>query len=207
MRTLAALEVLVVAGGIVLYIWRWQFVYPNFAVLLLLFIIATFFVHGDRLSELGLGSQGLVSGAKVLIGPTSVLIAFLFIVALMTGELRSPGLVVTKLAGLGRYFAFCLLQQFGLQSFFTNRLLTVFRKPNAAAWGSAAIFAIFHIPNPVLIPATLLGGYVLSRIFINHRSLIPLAIAQAIVGSLLSVALPAPWHHGLRVGPGYYRWH
>ena len=110
-----------------------------------------------------------------------------------------------KLSGLGRYFAFSLFQEFGLQSFFTNRLFTIFKKRNTTAWVSAFIFACFHIPNPVLIPVTFLGGYVLSRVFIDHRSLIPLAIAHALIGSLLALVLPLSWHHGLRVGPGYYR--
>ena len=70
---------------------------------------------------------------------------------------------------------------------------------------SAIIFAAFHIPNPVLMPVTLLGGYILSKVFIATRNLLPLALAQALVGSLLAITLPAAWHHGLRVGPGYYR--
>ena len=61
-------------------------------------------------------------------------------------------------------------------------------------------------PNPVLVPITLVGGYILTRVFFSTRNLIPLALSQAIIGSLLTVALPFAWHHGLRVGPGYYRW-
>lgn len=205
MRLWAAAEVLFVAGGIVLYIWRWQFVYPNVALLLLGFLIATFFIHRDHLPDLGFGSRGLVSGLRVVIGPTLLFALFLLIIGRFTGGFAGWTWDVRKLAGFGRYFAFCLFQEFGLQSFFTNRLLLIFRKPNAAAWGSAIIFAVFHIPNPVLMPVTLVGGYLLSRIFVDHRSLLPLAMAQAIVGSLLAVVLPATWHHGLRVGPGYYR--
>jgi membrane protease YdiL (CAAX protease family) len=142
---------------------------------------------------------------RVVAGPTAVFAGFLIVIGLMTGAFAGWTWTIDKLAGLGRYFAFCLLQEFGLQSFFTNRLLTVFKRPHAAAWTSAFIFAVFHIPNPVLIPVTLMGGYVLSRIFIDHRNIIPLAIAQAVVGSLLALILPTSWHHGLRVGPGYYR--
>ena len=65
------------------------------------------------------------------------------------------------------------------------------------------IFGFVHIPNPVLVPVTFLGGYLLTRIFFSTRNLVPLALAQTIVGSLLAVAIPVNWHHGLRVGPGY----
>jgi hypothetical protein len=205
MRILAVVEVLFVAGGIVLYIWRWQFIYPNFALFLLAFLIATFFVHRDGWADLGFGSHGLISGIKVIAGPTAAFAVFLVAIGLMTGAFSEWTWTPDKLAGLGRYFAWCLLQQFGLQSFFTNRLDEIFERSNPAAWISGLIFACFHMPNPVLIPVTFLGGYVLSQIFIKHRNVIPLALAQAIVGSLLALILPVSWHHGLRVGPGYYR--
>ena len=58
------------------------------------------------------------------------------------------------------------------------------------------IFLRIHVVNTI--------AYVLTRVFISTRNLIPLVLAQTVVGSLLAVALPTSWHHGLRVGPGYY---
>src|SRR5215471_8437324 len=187
MKVLAAVEVLFVAAGIILYIWRWQFIYPNFALVLLFVLIASFFIHRDRWQDLGFGSKGLISGMKVIVGPTAVIAAFLIIIGLFRGTFAGWTWTPDKLAGFGRYFAFSLFQQFGLQSFFTNRLSTIFKKPDTAAWVSAFIFACFHIPNPVLIPVTFFGGYVLSRIFLNHRNLIPLAAPQALLGTLLAI--------------------
>ena len=40
--------------------------------------------------------------------------------------------------------------------------------------------------------------------FGRQRNIIPLAIGQAILGSLIFWAFPLAWHHHLRVGPGYY---
>src|SRR5262249_55839762 len=131
--------------------------------------------------------------------------AILILAGLETGAFAGWTWTSDKAAGFGRYFAWALFQEFGLQSFFTNRLLMILKRPEKAAWASAAIFAVFHIPNPVLIPITFFGGYVLNRVFIKYRNLIPLAFSHAVVGSLLSVVLPATWTHGLRVGPGYYR--
>src|SRR5215472_2783631 len=115
MRIVALAEVLFIAGGIVLYIWRWQFIYPNFAVVLLAFLIATFFVHRDGWSDLGFGSPGLISGIKVIAGPTAAFAVFLIAIGLMTGSFSGWTWTPDKLAGLGRYFAWCLFQQFGLQ--------------------------------------------------------------------------------------------
>ena len=202
MRILAAGEVLIVFAGVMAYIWRLQLTFPDFAVILLVFIVATFFVHGDRLQkDLGFGSRGLVGGIRVLGVPTLIVAG-----ALILFSVPMSFFTIDRLAGLEKYFAWCLLQQFALQSFFGNRLLQALKSQNRAAWLNAGLFAAVHLPNPVLVPVTFLGGYILTRVFFSTRNLIPLALSQAIIGSLLTVALPVAWHHGLRVGPGYYRW-
>jgi hypothetical protein len=200
MAGLALGEVLFVFGGVVAFIWRLQFTFPDFAIVLLVFIVATFFVHRDGFSDLGFGSGGLVGGMKALALPTALIAGVLIVTRVPDGFLT-----IDRLAGLGKYFSWCLLQQFVLQSFFANRLLLVMKDPRRAAWLNGAIFAAVHIPNPVLVPVTFLGGYLLTRVFFSNRNLLPLALSQAIIGSLLSVALPVAWHHGLRVGPGFYR--
>lgn len=198
MRILAAGEALLVFVGVMAYIWHLQFTFPDFAVILLAFIIATFFVHRDRLQDLGLGPRGFVAGIRVLALPT------LIIAGVLIFRVPVRFFAIDRLAGLGKYFAWCLLQEFALQSFFANRLLLVLKSKNRAAWMNAGLFAAVHLPNPVLVPVTFLGGYILTRVFFSTRNLVPLAMSQAIIGSLLSVALPVAWHHGLRVGPGYY---
>jgi hypothetical protein len=200
MRWFAVVEVLGVFAGVVAFIWKLQFTFPDFAMLLLAFIIATFVLHRDKFKDLGFGSLGMVEGMRILAVPTVIAVALLVITAIPTHFAQ-----MGRLAGLAKYFAWALLQQFALQSFFGNRLLLIMRHPNRAAWVNGAVFAAVHIPNPVLVPVTFLGGYFLTRVFYSTRNLVPLAVSHAIIGSLLSVALPVAWHHGLRVGPGYYR--
>jgi hypothetical protein len=200
----AAGEVLFIFSGVLLYIWRLQYTFPDFAIVLLAFIVLSFFFHRDGLAKLGLGHRGFTAGIKMAAGPTAAIAVVLIGAALLRG--MTPALFGDRLFGVGRYFGWCLLQQLVLQSFFANRLLLTFRRPEAAAWVNAGIFAAVHIPNPVLMPVTFLGGYVLTRVFFSTRNLLPLALAQTIIGSLLAVAMPPGWHHGLRVGPGYYHW-
>jgi hypothetical protein len=206
MKQLAAVEVAIVFLAIVTYIWHWQYVFPDFAIYTLAFIIATFFIHRDQLPLLGFGSYGLLPTVRGIWRPTTVAIAALILIGWITQSSTGVPFMRSSLDSFGRYFAWCLFQQFGLQSFFSNRLALIVEKPNRAAWVSAGIFSAFHFPNPVLIPVTFLGGYFLARVFLSERNLLPLAFAQAVVGILLSAVLPTTWHHGLRVGPGYYRW-
>jgi Type II CAAX prenyl endopeptidase Rce1-like len=104
------------------------------------------------------------------------------------------------------YLAFCLLQQVTLNSLMTNRLVSLLRRPWAAILLASAIFAALHWPNPVLVSATLLAGGVMTWLFWRERNILPLAVWQAILGTLLTLAVPRAWLHNMRVGPGYYRW-
>jgi hypothetical protein len=56
-----------------------------------------------------------------------------------------------------------------------------------------------------MVPLTFLGGTAMAWLFARHRNIIPLAVAQAILGSMVWWTFPVRWHHFLRVGPGYYR--
>jgi len=206
MKRLAALEVTIVFVAIITYIWRWQYVFPDLAIYMLGFIIASFFLHRDQLRVLGFGFSGLLSTVGTIWKPTTVVIAALLLMGWITQSWTNVWFSVSSVDSFGRYFAWCLFQQFGLQSFFSNRLAAIVEKPNRAAWVSAGIFSALHLPNPVLIPVTFFGGYFLARTFLKERNLLPLAFAQAVVGILLAATLPENWHHGLRVGPGYYRW-
>ncbi|MGB6599267.1 MAG: CPBP family intramembrane glutamic endopeptidase, partial [Candidatus Acidiferrum sp.] len=87
------------------------------------------------------------------------------------------------------------------------RILYAFEKPRVTATVAGAIFAAVHWPNPVLVPLTFIGGVAMSWLFIRERNIIPLAVGQAILGTLVWWAFPLAWHHGMRVGPGYYSFH
>src|SRR4029077_8480627 len=102
------------------------------------------------------------------------------------------------------YFAFCLLQQIGLQSMTMNRLLQGIRSPQAAAFVGGLLFGALHWPNPVLVPLTFVGGVIMCRLFARDRNILPLVLGQALLGALVWWAVPLAWHHSMRVGPGYY---
>jgi membrane protease YdiL (CAAX protease family) len=91
-----------------------------------------------------------------------------------------------------------------LNSLVHNRMLSLVRNEWAAAACTGVIFAACHWPNPVLVPLTLVGGAAMAWMFGRVRNIIPLAVGQAVLGSLVFWAFPISWHHHLRVGPGYY---
>jgi len=76
--------------------------------------------------------------------------------------------------------------------------------PAVASLLAGTIFAALHWPNPLLIPLTFIGGATMAWFFARERNIIPLAIGQGILGTLVWWAFPVAWHHGMRVGPVFY---
>jgi hypothetical protein len=130
--------------------------------------------------------------------------AALFLIGLI---LRQPVQVPEYLISYRRlwsYFAFCVMQQVALNSLLMNRMELLISRRWLAAALVGVIFAACHWPNPVLVPLTLIGGAVMAWLFARERNIIPLAVIQALLGTIAWWAFPLAWHHHLRVGPGYY---
>jgi hypothetical protein len=109
----------------------------------------------------------------------------------------------------GAYALWTGVQQFLLQGFFLLRLLRVTPRPWQAALAAAVMFCAAHVPNPFLMPLTLIWGFVACLLFLRYRNLYPLMIAHAILGITVAITVPGPVVHNMRVGLGYvtYRSH
>jgi membrane protease YdiL (CAAX protease family) len=91
-----------------------------------------------------------------------------------------------------------------MQSYFHHRLTSVIENRHLTSLLVAIMFGGTHIPNPILIVATSVGGFMLAEIFARHRNIWPLALAQTVGGILIAVVSPASLIHNMRVGPGYF---
>lgn len=119
---------------------------------------------------------------------------------------RSDDALGHSLLFVRTYWAYALwtfIQQFLLQGFFLLRLLRLLPTPKMAALAAATLFALAHIPNPILAVATLVWGFAACLIFLRYRNLYPLAIAHAIFGVTIAIAIPGPVIRNMRVGLGY----
>lgn len=105
------------------------------------------------------------------------------------------------------YFVWALLQQFLLQCFFLGRLLRLVSHKGAAVMTAGVLFASVHVPNPVLIIATLVWGIAACALFVQYRSLYSLGVVHWILGLAVAVSAPDALNHNMRVGLGYVRFH
>ena len=205
LRRLAVLDVLGIPLLVGLYIWRLQFTAPRAWMIFPVWLAASFLAHRDTPKTLGWRADNLWPATR----QAAALFAVLAAALLVTGfALGSPARIPPNFASLHRlwnYLAFCLLQQVALQSLLNNRVMTLISNRWLSSVLAGIIFGALHWPNPVLVPVTLVGGIAMASLFARERNVIPLAVGQAILGSLVWWAFPVAWHHYLRVGPGYYR--
>ena len=115
---------------------------------------------------------------------------------------RPSGLIQWVLA-FGGYTIWSLAQQFLLQGYFLARLVRLLPSATLAAVAAAVIFAIAHLPNPILTLLTLLWGLAACLVFLKARNLWTLAMAHAIFGICVAITIPATLLHNMRVGLGY----
>jgi len=187
-----------------LYIWRWQASAPRAWIAIVALLAASFVTHRDTPKTLGWRVDNLGAATRragIVLGSYAVA---LIVIGLARGATTRIPQNHGSLAHLGRYFAFCIFQQVVLNSLMTNRLLELCSRPWPAAAIAGTIFAAAHWPNPVLVPLTFIAGTTMAWLFARERNILPLAALQVILSLLVWWAFPIAWHHGLRVGPGYY---
>jgi len=204
LRILAIVDVVGVPLFIEWYIWRLQFTAPRSWVVFAIWLPASFALRRDTFKTMGWRADNLWPATK----QAAVAFAMMAAGLILTGlALHAPRHIPAHLVSLRRlwtYFAFCVLQQVALNSFLNNRLMSLIRDRPLSSLLAGAIFAACHWPNPVLVPLTLIGGTVMAWLFARQRNILPLAVGQAILGTLAWWSFPLTWHHHLRVGPGYY---
>lgn len=154
----------------------------------------------------GLGFRGLFPSLWIVVA------AFVFatgavLVALHLGTLHRLYGPLPVLAHILGYALWALMQQFILQIYVLLRLLRLGMTRTSAVALATLLFAMAHIPNPILIALTLIWGVISCVLFLRYRNLYALALAHGILGMTLAVTIPNHVMHHMRVGVGYLRYH
>jgi hypothetical protein len=141
-----------------------------------------------------------IAGAALLLAIATVVLA---------AQLHTLHMPPGILAFIETYWAYAIwagVQQFLLQCFFLLRFLRLLPTRRSATLAAAGIFALAHLPNPILTPITLLWGLAACFAFLRFRNLYPLAMAHAIFGITVAITIPGPVDHNMRVGLSYLRY-
>lgn len=157
-------------------------------------------------AAMGFRRGGFVASLWV-VAAAGIFCAASVMVAAHLHTLHEPHGVARWVLTFGGYTVWSFVQQFLLQGYFLFRFLHLLPRREWAAVASAGIFALAHMPNPILVPVTLIWGMVACFVFLRCRNLYPLMIAHAILGITVSITVPGPVIHNMRVGLGYLTYH
>ncbi len=206
-RALTLFEALALSGFVAFFIWQLQPAHPRSWIVFPIWLAGSMILHRDTPQTLGWRIDNLWPATRQGLLFYAALVVATSVVGFWSDAYHRPPPHVTEPWRFFTYGGFCLVQQIALNSYLTNRLLYALENPRLAALLAGAIFAALHWPNPVLVPLTFIGGAAMSWLFSRERNLLPLTIGQAFLGTLTWWVFPVAWHHGMRVGPGYYSFH
>jgi hypothetical protein len=167
-------------------------------------ILVSHVLHRDSLRGLGLLSTELGASARIVLPIALACYLPLLLYGFVSHSLMFLRPTWRSLIPLLGYAIWCVFQQYLTQSYFHNRLMLIIRNPHVSSALIGVMFSAAHIPNPVLMVATLVAGVVFAEVFARHRNIWPLALAQAVGGFLLAAVSPDTFIHHMRVGPGYF---
>ena len=141
---------------------------------------------------------------KVLLDLAPFLI--LFVVAMLgvgaaTGTVKFQSRFFSMLAVVPFWAMF---QQYMLLAFANRRLRVILGKGRTSTLATAALFALLHVPNPALMVATAVGGYLWTWEYERQPNLIANSVTHGVASAFLANMLPHWLLKNMVVGYNYF---
>lgn len=153
-------------------------------------------------AAMGWTTRNLLRSAWI-VGAAALVAGIAIACAARIGTLHVPPTPTQFVGRFIGYIIFACVQQFLLQDFFLLRFLEAGLAPRIAVFAAATIFALAHMPSPILAVLTFIWGLAAAAWFLRYRNLCSLAVAHVILGTTLAISIPGPVVRNMRVGLGY----
>lgn len=163
-------------------------------------------LRGETPREIGFRLDNFIEAARLLALPMFLASAVLVVVGYSTGSLNfvrwRGGQSVFGIPALGILWG--LMQQYALQAFINRRAQTIWGRGWRSVLCVAAMFALLHLPNPLLTGATFAGGILWATVYQRAPNVFALALSHGLMTWVLVSTVPAAALNNLRVGFKYF---
>jgi membrane protease YdiL (CAAX protease family) len=197
------IEVGIVFGLILVAVWTPQGRFNTYVCWAAAFATVAFSLL-DRYSARELGLTRPFSGGLIILLTGAALVGLIAGIGFLTTSIGPPQALPLRRAW--QYGLWSLLQQFILESFIYVRLESLYG-PLRAVLAASCLFAIAHLPSPLLTALAFLGALFFCQMFRRYRNIYPLGIVHAALGLTIAASLPNSVLHHMRVGIGYLMYH
>jgi membrane protease YdiL (CAAX protease family) len=189
------------------YIWVWKGSFPGagavLSIVLAVALIITHLQRGESLHDLGLRSDTASKALALLTPIATLIIAATVLTGNALGSAHFPAMSEAA-APIAKAVAFGFAQQYVLLAFFHRRFEQMVPSGAQAVLATAAVFALFHLPNPFLTAVTFVAGFIAATVYRHAPNLWINGVFHGLISYCLYYALSPDVTGGLRVGPGYW---
>lgn len=159
--------------------------------------------HRRQGSSWGFRAEALGPAARRAAMLTLPAVALILGAGMGLGSLHTPGHLAPRFAVL---VLWALLQQFILQTVILREAKSALPR-QAALLTAAGLFALVHLPNPLLTPVTFVAALGWCWVYDRYPHLLPIALSHAVASLALAAAFDPAVTGGMRVGYGYFLHH
>lgn len=197
------LEIAIVFACIMVAVWTPAGEWNSFFSIMASACVVAFAIAG-RFGARDLGLTRPLASVGQILAIGAVLCGLIALIGLPL-RFAGPGWNV-PLSRSWQYAIWALEQEFILQSIFFVRLQAMLGS-RRAVFAAAALFAVAHIPSPLLTLLAFCGAIVFCELFRRWRNLYPIGIIHSALGLTIAASMPDHWLHHMRVGVGYLTLH
>jgi hypothetical protein len=170
------------------------------------FMLVSHRLRGETAREVGWRFDNFLEAMRLLLPPMIVVTALLVASGWYAGTLDfrrwEGGQSIMGVPGLSLIWG--PLQQYALQGFINRRAQVALGRGASSVLLVALLFALFHLPNPLLTFATFAGGLLWAWAYQRAPNIYAVGLSHSLMTWVMISSVPPGALHNLRVGFKYF---